>query len=118
MVNLKHATPKHRRLPRRRQDAAAPATPPGTIKFRVTRRAGLEPGPDQPATDPPALGSSQVFALDPAGADWTLSLSAKAEVEIFYHGVRVIKSSNVFLAGEGRATAPNITVSSRAGSRP
>src|SRR5438034_985676 len=67
-----------------RQDAAAPATPPGTIKFRVTRRAGLEP--DQPTGDPPIVDSNRVFALDPAGADWTLSINGKAELEISYKG--------------------------------
>src|SRR4051794_6298359 len=96
-----------------RQNAPAPTTPPGTMKFRVTRRAGLEPGPDQPTGEPAAPGTNQVFALDPAGADWTLSLSAKAEVEIFYQGVLVIKSTNAFLTGQGRPTSPNITVRSR-----
>ena len=96
-----------------RQDAPAPATPPGTMKFRVTRRAGLGPDPDQPAGNSVVAGSNQVFALDPAGADWTLSLNAKAEVEISYQGVVVIKGSNVFLAGEGKPAAPNITVPSR-----
>jgi hypothetical protein len=92
-----------------RQDTQAPGTPPGTMKFRVTRRAGL--GPDQPAAEPPVAESSQVFALDPAGADWTLSLNAKAEVEIAYHGVPVIKSTSVYLAGEGKPAAPTIAVS-------
>ena len=96
-----------------RQDAPAPATPPGTMKFRVTRRAGLGPDPDQPAGNSVVAGSNQVFALEPAGADWTLSLSAKAEVEISYQGVVVIKGSNVFLAGEGKPAAPSITVPSR-----
>ena len=69
--------------------------------------------PDQPAAESRVAESSQVFALDPAGADWTLSLNAKAEVEISYHGVPVIKSTSVYLAGEGKPAASSIAVTSR-----